>query len=1038
MKMIQRLSLRHRIVVVILAVVVPVVVMGLGFVMFKNITTLKQDMLERALTTARTVGGYVASDLYFGDEMAAREALAGLSSWPAVEDAYLYDETGHFFTRLNKSPAESGRQMPPPNIELGRHEARFRGDELHVIEPIRYQGSDYGAIYLRLSTAALDAKVDQYELFLALTGGGLILLAYLLANLLQGLISRPVLTLTEAATRFTETLDYSQRVRYGADDEIGRLYTAFNEMLARIEQQQRARERSELRLKRFFDATNEGVLFHEEGRILDVNPGMALIVGYQPEELVGHNVLEYVTEASRPEVVERMRSGSEVAYEAEVVAKSGVIVPVEVRARTLTLDGKRTRVVSIRDISERKLAEQTLQQAYDELERRVVERTRELADANARLRLEIEERKAVEATLRKLSLAVEQSPVMVMITDHQGIIEYVNPKFTEILGYSAEEVLGQTPAILQSGETSPATYRHLWETIRSGREWRGDIQNRRKSGEIFWERETISPLVDEQGNILHYVALKEDITEHKRNEQALREAKEQAEQANRAKSEFLANMSHELRTPLNSIIGFTGILKDGMAGEINEEQKRQLEMVYGSARHLLDLINDILDLSKVEAGKVELVLEEFELMPLLEEVRAMMEPLADAKGLALHLAGFVPERLHSDRGKLRQVLVNLLGNAIKFTERGSVALICQQRQQDILFEVTDTGIGLSKADLDRIFGAFEQVDGRSDREYEGTGLGLAISRRFVEMLGGSISVRSRPGEGSTFQVRLADVIRPAIRPASRQPGGQPPADAAVAAEEGRTVLVVDDDDKTRELLRIYLQDEGYTVITAANGLEAMALARTQPLFAITLDIMMPGQDGWTTLAALKEDERTREIPVIIISILDEQQLGLSLGAVEYLTKPVDKAHLRACLALIRMGGKDVLVVDDSEKDAELLHALLEPEGYRVRIAHDGPGGLAAIGRKLPDLLLLDLMMPGMSGFEVIRRLRADPATARLPVIIVSAKTLTEAEADYLQHNTEGLLVKGDYERADMLREVADCLAGLATRPGPQSAEQKES
>ncbi len=238
-----------------------------------------------------------------------------------------------------------------------------------------------------------------------------------------------------------------------------------------------------------------------------------------------------------------------------------------------------------------------------------------------------------------------------------------------------------------------------------------------------------------------------------------KKAEMEANNFSRTKSTFLANMSHELRTPLNCIIGFTSVLKDGMAGEINEEQARQLDMVYGSARHLLELINDILDLSKVESGKVKIVVTDFELMPLLAEIKALMQPLADAKGLELQLSGYVPELLHSDRRKLRQVLLNLLGNAIKFTEQGNVTLVCRQEGQSAIFEVTDTGIGISKEKRTKIFEAFEQADARTEREYEGTGLGLAISQRFVELLGGEITVRSMLNEGSTFRIVLHNVVR---------------------------------------------------------------------------------------------------------------------------------------------------------------------------------------------------------------------------------------------------------------------------------------
>ncbi len=632
MNMLGGLSLRQRIILVILAVTIPVVGLGLGFVMLKDVQAFKQNMLNNAVITAQTVGGYAASDLFFNDEIAARETLSGLLGTPAMESAYLYDQQGEFFASLRELTETA------PDIRSEQNNlAEFRGDKLHIIKPVRYQGSDYGSIYLLLSTKQLDDKLRQYGLFLLITGVVLIVLAYFLASALQGVITKPIRTLAGVARDISQSMDYSKRVHHDSQDVIGRLYDAFNQMLARIQRQElardaadHARELSEERLTRFFQATSEGVFFHEDGNILDINPGLTAILGYSPDEVVGRNVLEFIVPESRPAVLENIRSGTELTYETLAVMKNGVIVPMEIRARTVPFGDRSLRVVSVQNVTERKRAAQALQEAYDKLEEKVAERTRALAEANNHLLQEIEERKKAEQA---------------------------------------------------------------------------------------------------------------------------------AKNANRAKSTFLANMSHELRTPLNSIIGFTGILKEGLAGEINEEQARQLGMVYGSAQHLLELINDILDLSKVEAGKVDAALDDFELMPLLVEIQALMQPQADARGLDLQLAGYIPEILFSDRGKLRQVLLNLLGNAVKFTEQGSVTLVCRQQDRDVIFEVTDTGIGIREENLDNIFQAFEQVDDGTEREYEGTGLGLAISRRFITLLGGDISVRSRFGEGTTFRIVLRDVLR---------------------------------------------------------------------------------------------------------------------------------------------------------------------------------------------------------------------------------------------------------------------------------------
>lgn len=620
----------------------------------------------------------------------------------------------------------------------------------------------------------------------------------------------------------------------------------------------------------------------------------------------------------------------------------------------------------------------------------------------------------------------------VAVLDTSGTVIFVNNTPLIAAGITLNEIKGSKfyDAYWWSySDEARLTIKHDVEECAQGKRFIHEIELLTESGDLIWIEYSMHPILDEQGNVQYLVPEGRDITERKEqelakaNEQLKREIEERkrsehiATSANRAKSTFLANMSHELRTPLNSIIGFTGILKDGMAGEVNAEQAHQLGMVYGSACHLLSLINDILDLSKVEAGKVEAIIDDFELAPLLEEVLGLMQPQAQAQDLKLQLENNIKVILRTDRGKLRQVLLNLLGNGIKFTEQGSVTLKCKQQKYDVIFDIIDTGIGISEDNLNKVFDAFEQVDNRAERKYEGTGLGLAISQRFINLLGGEISALRNPTQGMTFRITLHNVIHPSYLDSNNQITIEEP----VYNSKGR-ILVVDDDLKTQELLRFYLQDQGYNVIIASNGIEAIDIARSQqPLVAITLDIMMPWQDGWSTLSALKEDPLTTNIPVIIISIINEKNLGLSLGAIEYMTKPVDKFHLLSCIKKIKNKINNILVIEDSPQDAELIKMLLEPEGYHIQIAKDGADGLTAIKKQPPELLLLDLMMPNMSGFEVVRQLKANTATEKIPIIIVSAKTLTEVEAEYLHQHTEGLLVKGQFKREDMLTEISNCL-----------------
>lgn len=499
----------------------------------------------------------------------------------------------------------------------------------------------------------------------------------------------------------------------------------------------------------------------------------------------------------------------------------------------------------------------------------------------------------------------------------------------------------------------------------------------------------------------------------------LRVARDQALEATRAKSDFLASMSHELRTPLNSIIGFTGILKDGMAGPINDEQGKQLTMVYGSAKHLLELINDILDLSKVEAGRIDVVKEDFELGDLLTELSELMQPQAHAKGLQLTLEEIPSLTLHTDRGKLRQTMLNLIGNALKFTEQGRVSVSAKRHEGGLQIHVTDTGIGILESHQQRVFDSFRQVDMSDDRKHEGTGLGLAISRKFMHLLGGDIRLESEFGKGSTFSVVL-----PAKVILSEPIQSVPPTLSSRSENapirgvgQGHLVMVVDDQRDAQELLSNYLQSGGYRVALCADGRKAVEMARQVRPFAITLDIIMPNQDGWQTLAQLKQDPETSDIPVIIISSLDEKNLGMSLGAVDYLEKPVDKGALFKSIQTLEFENRDILLVEDRIQDAEMLKAMLEPEGYQVRQASSGALALKLLEVYRPGLILLDLMMPGISGFEVIRHVRNNPDTQDIPIIVVSAKSLSEAEQDYLRANVQDLLMKGAFSRQQMLDDV---------------------
>jgi len=485
------------------------------------------------------------------------------------------------------------------------------------------------------------------------------------------------------------------------------------------------------------------------------------------------------------------------------------------------------------------------------------------------------------------------------------------------------------------------------------------------------------------------------------------------EVASRHKSEFLASMSHELRTPLNAIIGFSEVLLERMFGELNERQDDYLRDIWSSGKHLLELLNDILDLSKIEAGQMVLNRSEFAVSESLEYCLSMVRERALRQGILLSLdVDSQVGLLDADRLRFRQVVLNLLSNAVKFTpDGGRVDVRASIRDQDLVVEVADTGPGVPAEDRQRIFDAFQQ-GARPPGQTEGTGLGLTLSKRILELHGGRIWVESEAGQGSTFGFALpAGPGEPALTsgPKAGLDSGLP---TGLAPGPRPTVVVVEDDRRSFDLLRVYLEAAGARVVSARDGEEGLDTVRQLHPAGVVLDILLPGIDGWEVLAQLKADPGTAAIPVVVVSMLDERGRGFALGAAEYLVKPVGKDQLLAALyraAAMPERKHTVVAIDDDPLATELVRASLEPEGWTVLAAATGQEGLALIRERHPSAVLLDLLMPGMDGFEVVEALRADPDTKSVPVVILTSKSMTQQDKERLRGRITYVASKTEFD-----------------------------
>jgi PAS domain S-box-containing protein len=709
--------------------------------------------------------------------------------------------------------------------------------------------------------------------------------------------------------------------------------------LVDITEQRRSQEAlraSEARYRALVESSPDGIGIHQDGRVVFINPAGARLLGAQgPDELVGKSVMDLLHPDYREVVRERIQRSLATGQPApplteKFIRLDGTVIDVEVTAVPIIWEGRPAMQVVFRDITERKRME--------------------------------EELKASEERYRDL---FENANDGIYILDRAGRIVSFNRKAEEITGYTVEEVRGQSYTLLVSSGPERKKARRAFLKNMRGQPDKTELTIIRKDGrEVILELST-RPIL-QGGQIVGIQGIARDITERKELE--------------RLKSDFISTVSHELRTPLTSIKGYVDLVLAGDVGPLTPEQKEFLTIVSQNTTRLTELINDLLEIERLESGRIEFEFAELDLAEVLENVARSLHVNAEQKGLEFLTEIPSGLKVRGDRERLAQVFLNLLSNAIKYTPAGTVELRAHQEDDAIVVEVRDTGIGLSESDLQKLFQKFFRSDNPYVRKVGGTGLGLSIAKAIVERHGGTITVTSQLGQGSTFTVRLPALARP----------------------ERPLVLVIEDEVAIARLIAKYIEKMGYRAVTAYSAREGFDQAVRLKPDLITLDVLMPDLDGFALIQQLKAHPETAHIPVIFLSIVQDRQQGLRLGASAFLTKPIDERKFYETVrALLEPRGQPVLVVDDDRDYAQLLKRLLERQGFSVELAHDGDDALRKILSKRYQLVILDKNLPKRSGLDVLQEMRNSRSLHRVPVIVISGS----AHAEEAEHTAQILGAK---------------------------------
>lgn len=764
------------------------------------------------------------------------------------------------------------------------------------------------------------------------------------------------------------------------------------------------------RYRALFEHSNDAIVIFNGEKVLDLNKKGRAAFGLGERELENISIESLVPEENLPIVRSALKTTLEngaACFEMKFRKQNGDIIDIEVNSSFLSLEDKEIQCV-VRDITSRKKAEK--------IERESQERLKKIID-NA------------------------LCGILLVDASRHEIVD-VNPAAEQAIGLSRDELIGNIcHKFICPAEKDKCPITDLKRSIDTSERV---LLNGR--GECLPVLKSVVPVkIGEKEYLIESFI---DLSERKKSEEELIQAKLAAESANRAKSEFLTNMSHELRTPLTAIIGFSDVMLGGMSGEFSEQNKKFLNNIANSGKHLLTLINNILDLSKIEAGKMELELEMFSVSEVFNDTKAVTSALALKKDISMQYNVDPEISVYADRVRFKQVIYNLVSNAIKFTSnRGSVIVSAVRTGDSIRVSVSDNGIGISEENQKLLFQPFKQVDASINRQYEGTGLGLALVKKFVNLHGGRVWVESETGKGSTFTFELPlkcgktpemclsgsgiseKIFLPVPGKAERKENLEPETyneiltpeiiEPSGYSGEKNLVMVVEDDEMSRELLTITLSEAGYRVAAVSSGKEALLIARELKPSVITLDIMLPGISGWDILKNLKHDSATSDIPILVISMNDEKNCSILWGAFDHLIKPVEKGRLLSSLQKVKgriteKTSPQVLIVDDEPTVVELFSSIIKQEGYEPVGAYGGKEAVDKIMNSHPDAIILDLMMPRFTGFEVIRVLKENPETIDIPVIVCTAKELSFEEKELLNKNVSYVMKKGNINRETLL------------------------